>query len=1720
MNTAADQVAVAGAIRGGMEASRQRRFGWDAKARVSLLLCLGLVGLQPIRGQPGPIDSGAGDAASSASGSPLPAISIRDAFVTERNAGTQSAIFFLNLSAASSAAVTVRYATADGTAVAGSDYLPTNGVAVFPPGRTNSFVRVIVLSDLIGEPTEVFHVNLSNPANATIANGHAVGTVLDDDPPANDHFADRAILAGANVMVTGFNANASAEPGEPRHADHSPGKSVWWTWTAPNAGSVTIGTAASDVDTTLAVYRGEALGALERLAGDHASAGPNASQVTFDAVAGDTCQIAVDGWDGAAGHIVLRLSLASQRTLLAAPHPRPDFWDTDGTIHAIAATNGVVYVGGSFSYVAPQGRKAAALDAYTGDTDEEFPAIFGSAILALIEDGSGGWFIGGRFTQVGDLARTNLAHVRSDHQVDLDFAPDPNDAVRALALEGETLYAGGDFTVIGGQARGRLAALDLANHQVTAWDPTANDQVAVLRLTGDTVFVGGYFTQIGGQSRNRLAALHTATGLATAWNPDADGAVLTLDLLNDRLFIGGFFNLVDHQPRNGLASVDAQTGRATAWNPDPQGGKVTVLRAVCSSVYVGGYFTNLGGALRTRVGAVDMESGLATAWNPEIGPYYAGAAESYVLDLAVAADAVYVAGQFDNIGGQVRHDLAAVQIDSGLVLPWDPNVDGGVSAVALTDRSVLAGFIGSPGGVERRNLAAFDELTGRVIDWNPGADDAVLALACVGDRLIVGGSFNTVGGQARSRIAAIDRATGQVIAGWSPGANNTVSALATSGSVLFAGGSFTILGGLSRSRLAALDIATGQVLTGWNPGADATVDALRLDGNTLYVAGNFLTVAAQTRLRLAALDAATGQTAAWNPDANNRVRSLALDANNLYAGGDFTALGTQPRRYAVAIDRLTASPTAWIADADAEVRALAMSSDVIYLGGSFLNLVGQPRQGLAAMTASGELLGWQPGCSSSNRVNVLAVTERALYAAGVNGLGLEGSPSVHTLAVFPRVGSPTISRAPRNREVLAGQDTAFAAEATGQQPLFCQWRFNGVDLAGATNAVLVITNPGPAHAGRYGVAMSNSLGTVTAEANLTVLEPVSIQADPVYQSYTPGASVTLAVVASGNPAPTYQWRLNGVNIPGAVYPALVLNNAQPEDGGSYDVVVANRVGAVRSAVATVVPSIPFLTLVDTFTNRTQITTASGVALGDNMEATRESGETYHAGKFGNHSVWLRWLAPANGIASVATRGSTFDTLLGVYTGTSVDSLTEVASDEDRGGFLSSHASFNAVAGVEYTIAIDGYAAAAGSIVLTWDLDTATAEFPRITAQPLSRSVRLGDAAEFSVVASSPSPMTYQWFFGCQEIPGATNAVLLLSNVQRGQLGNYRVVVKNDSSRVAESAEASLELGPQSKVVTQDKAEDLYLPVPGLGLAPGLLKQPRTAAALPGATAFVSVSLGTIGSQTFNNQGAGGSANEPLHCGVAGGHSKWYGLKALDEGVLEIDTIGSAIDTVLAVYTQANILAPLVEVACNNNGAPDRLRSLVRFPTAAGIQYLIAVDGVNGAQGPIRLNWKLNVTPIVTSLSPPHPVVSRGGTQQLSVGVDNPNPPPSFQWWFNGRQLPGATNATLSLTNAQAIHAGQYSVAVSNFAGGITYEVAQLAVDVPLGAEGAQRLPDGQVRFVVVGNPGDRYVLQTSTNLKDWAALITSQLTGYEWVFVETNALRDAFRAYRVVRGEP
>lgn len=133
--------------------------------------------------------------------------------------------------------------------------------------------------------------------------------------PPNDDFAGRTILSGTSLNVSASNAGATKEAGEQNHATNPGGRSLWWSWTAPTSGTVTIGTTGVTLDTVLAVYTGTALNALTEVVANDDFDGNLFSRVTFPVTQNVTYQIAVDGYNNggtgaAVGNVQLSLTLA------------------------------------------------------------------------------------------------------------------------------------------------------------------------------------------------------------------------------------------------------------------------------------------------------------------------------------------------------------------------------------------------------------------------------------------------------------------------------------------------------------------------------------------------------------------------------------------------------------------------------------------------------------------------------------------------------------------------------------------------------------------------------------------------------------------------------------------------------------------------------------------------------------------------------------------------------------------------------------------------------------------------------------------------------------------------------------------------------------------------------------------------------------------------------------------------------------------------------------------------------------------------------------------------------------------------------------------------------------------------------------------------------------------------------------------------------------------
>jgi hypothetical protein len=604
--------------------------------------------------------------------------------------------------------------------------------------------------------------------------------------------------------------------------------------------------------------------------------------------------------------------------------------------------------------------------------------------------------------------------------------------------------------------------------------------------------------------------------------------------------------------------------------------------------------------------------------------------------------------------------------------------------------------------------------------------------------------------------------------------------------------------------------------------------------------------------------------------------------------------------------------------------------------------------------------------SSSLLFPKVTLSDAGAYSVVVSNASGVVTSRVARLAV---VSPPRILEPPRPQIRLVGETAIFKVVAEGTAPLMYQWIFEGHPMARETNSMLMIPNVSTVHQGRYWVEIKNPLGTVTSSnAVLTVLIPPFIITQPKSQEAKVGETVTFVVEAGGTQPLTYQWLRNGVLIPGETKNTLTIEGVQPQDGGSYRVVVANAAGAIQSDIALLRVDVPFRPLSDKFEGAELFADPAALFRSSNRGATIEPREPLHAGKPGGKSVWFAWKSEQPGIVAFRTRGSHFDTLLAAYIGESVDALTEIASDEDAGGFLNSEISFNVDREKIYYIAIDGYNGAEGEILVEWFLEPTTERLPMIIDQPLDQVVKLGTDVTFSV-RTEPSDVSIQWIFNGEVVGGGP--ILNLRSVRPENAGTYYVRILF-GRRAILSRMASLQIsmvGPDNQILpllARDKFGDV------VERPQGFIAPMSADTALPAVAAMAAgppVVHGYSGTHVFSTFGAIKEEGEPDHCGIPGGASYWFSYAPPASGQLFLNTDGSSFNTVLAVYTATGpTYADLVSVACDNNSGTNGLTSSLNFPAGGGVNYYIVVDGVGAATGTVRLNYKLLVPMVISNAS--------------------------------------------------------------------------------------------------------------------------------------------------------
>jgi alpha-tubulin suppressor-like RCC1 family protein len=209
-----------------------------------------------------------------------------------------------------------------------------------------------------------------------------------------------------------------------------------------------------------------------------------------------------------------------------------------------------------------------------------------------------------------------------------------------------------------------------------------------------------------------------------------------------------------------------------------------------------------------------------------------------------------------------------------------------------------------------------------------------------------------------------------------------------------------------------------------------------------------------------------------------------------------------------------------------------------------------------ARRSDGSLTAWGENAYGQATIPVDLPSVAAFTAGGYHNVVLTGSVT----------DAPTIS--PASQTVQAGRTARFSAHANGIGQLGYQWRFENVEVPGATNILLTITNVQPGNAGTYTVVvMDNSGSRVSDPAFLAVAAPPLLVEQPTNQTTHLYGTATFTVRADGASPLYYQWQFEGTNIDGATNATLTFSPASLRQGGAYSVTVSNAFGSVTSSNA-------------------------------------------------------------------------------------------------------------------------------------------------------------------------------------------------------------------------------------------------------------------------------------------------------------------------------------------------------------------------------------------------------------------------------------------------------------------------------------------------------------------------------------------------------------------------
>jgi len=583
-------------------------------------------------------------------------------------------------------------------------------------------------------------------------------------------------------------------------------------------------------------------------------------------------------------------------------------------------------------------------------------------------------------------------------------------------------------------------------------DPTwvTDGSVQALARDGQTLYLGGTFQRLSPRTGSMLQLDGDGT-LKPRLEVDGDIDASIPDG-EGGFVIAGAFTAVDGVPRDGIARLRHDGSLDPGFVPPTVAGRVDAIAVSGTTVFLGGGITAVGATARNNLAALDLTTGALLPFNQGVRGF-----SDTVETLLVSGTTLYVGGSFNC---------------SGVF-----NGDGDCSDAGETSIGMLAAMSTTS------NAGAGSVITAFAPEPNQTVSSLLLEPSL--NTLYVGGDFTCLpdtnnnqgcdGGAevVRRNVAAVNPTTGALISAFNadvstPGSFSSVGVLARDTGALVLGGTFTCVrsngdtdcndaGEVPRQRLARVNLTTGAVDPNWQPAANGQVRALQKVGDAWWVGGDFSVMNEQPREHFAVVDdgiAGALRPLDLSPDGSVRTFARVNDPALIVVGGTFRGAGGVKRAGLAAIDLQTGAPTAWNPDAgaSAQIRALAVDGGTVYVGGNFVTLGGQARPNLGAVDASsGAVRAWNP--QPNGGVYALAVGGGAVYAGGSFGQvgatpGIVNLAKIDAATGLAQAGFPTTGS---GTNALALRDqTLYVAGGFGQLGGVNRSNAGAIDLATGT----------------------------------------------------------------------------------------------------------------------------------------------------------------------------------------------------------------------------------------------------------------------------------------------------------------------------------------------------------------------------------------------------------------------------------------------------------------------------------------------------------------------------------------------------------------------------------------------------------------------------------------------------------------------------------------------